>query len=117
MIADRRLTQDDRGVIVARNEYVVLIKQLKAGVSPPLLPGEASAVAAWEWVPDAVEQRGGTVLSQSVTSGLYEWVLTIELDPAELPSLTAFLTERTVAAPVVLPVVRRPFIRPRKGGG
>lgn len=117
MIGDRRLTHDDRGGIVARNEYVVLIKQLKAGVPPPLLPGEASAVAAWEWVPDAVEQHGGTVLSQSVTSGPYEWVLTIELAPAELASLTAFLAEETVAAPVVMSVVRRPFIRPRKGGG
>lgn len=98
-------------------QYVALITEMKVGVSPPIAPGDSKPLAAWEWIPEAVTKHGGKVVSQTMTRGPYTWVVTIEIDAAALPGLTDFLTQETVGAPVILPVVREPKIRPRKGGG
>jgi hypothetical protein len=113
---DRRLARRS-GVYVSQSQYVALIKQVKTGVSPPIAAGESKLTAGWEWIPDAVTQRGGQVVSQTMTRGSYEWVVTFEIDASALAGLTDFLTQETVEAPVVMEVVPKPKIRPRKGGG
>jgi hypothetical protein len=102
------------------DQFLVLVRPLKSGASPPLPTGETETADPdweWAWVPYAVEQAGGTLDGQTVTEGRYGWAVNVTIGAEGLRQLTLLLAEQTVGEPLTL-CVRLPTHTPRpaKGG-